>query len=825
MQQEREQKQKEKEEEDKKTRQKLRERFSKASEKRNSPYLQRKQVSAYGIRCDIDKNKIITLYPMYDENETMQNLQEILPEKIDINGRKTDKIFQKGLTTTGLYNVIPHYNSIIDGQLIRISEGYATAASCYESTGCTTPHAVSFSDEAYSTVVPILRRKYPNSHIQICADGSKDPTKESTGITKAKKALKAIGNINCSYVVPIFREGNNKDAEEKLLKDFNDLMIAEGKEEVKAQIEQEPAQTEEDAPKLHEEKGSFRHGNYLVNSNGLYFLKKATSPMGGDKQDSNESVEEEIWISSPIWVKAYLRDSSGENHTLLIKVFDGEKYHTFPLQRTLINKPTELNAILLGLGQNVPVDQTNQKHLQKYLINARPEEKMRCVLKGGWHGDQYVFPDGEVVGEAEKNESVYPLNPDVPKGLKQKGTIEDWLKNVWEICRGNTRLIFSIGVAFSAPCMYLVDEDSGGFNWVGGSSIGKSRCLLAAISVFGSPDFKRSWKNTSNGFEAICALHNDLLLPMDEGGQADPKEIGENIYMFSQGQGKGRMYKDTNARDSKDWRAMLLSTSENGINVLMQDGKKKPKAGQLVRIADIPAEVKEGFGCFESLHGFENGIDGEVFAEKIKSVCREYYGTAGRNFIRAIINHGVDNAKEDLNNLADDFCADVARKYDGQVKRVANRFGLVYASLSLGIKLEVLKGSITDDDVKKAVTTCFQNWLSKRGTTGNMESHSLIQQVEALMIENSDGKFVNISDFVKDDKIRSTLWGCRDGSKYYVFCSAFTEHLCHGYEKDVAIETLIAKNILDPDLAGNQKKINGINTRCYLIDLSGDREL
>ena len=144
---------------------------------------------------------------------------------------------------TGLYNVIPHYNSIIDGQLIRISEGYATAASCYESTRCTTPHVVSFSDEAYSTVVPILRRKYPNSHIQICADGSKDPTLESTGITKAKKALKAIGNINCSYVVPIFREGNNKDAEGKLLKDFNDLMIAEGKEEVKKQLEHIPEST------------------------------------------------------------------------------------------------------------------------------------------------------------------------------------------------------------------------------------------------------------------------------------------------------------------------------------------------------------------------------------------------------------------------------------------------------------------------------------------------------------------------------------------------------------------------------------------------------
>ena len=87
---------------------------------------------------------------------------------------------------------------------------------------------------------------------------------------------------------------------------------------------------------------------------------------------------------------------------------------------------------------------------------------------------------------------------------------------------------------------------------------------------------------------------------------------------------------------------MLLSTAEKGLNTLMQEGKKTPKPGQLVRIADIPASVKNAYGCFEDLHGFENGVDGELFAEQIKSVCREYYGTTGREFIRAIINYGIE---------------------------------------------------------------------------------------------------------------------------------------------------------------------------------------
>ena len=276
---------------------------------------------------------------------------------------------------------------------------------------------------------------------------------------------------------------------------------------------------------LNEKKNRF--GNYIINETGLYY------DQGKDEK------EDIVWISSPIWPEAYLRDKEGENHTLLVKIHDGERNHKVVIPRNIIFKWSELSGVLLDLGQRLPTNQTNQNRFKEFLQNSKPKELMRCVHKAGWHGEQYVFPDGEVIGKALDTESVYPLNKDIPKGLKQKSTHEDWLKNAWTLCANNSRLIFSVGVSLAAPCMYLTDEDSGGFSWVGSSSIGKSRCLAMAISVFGSPDFKRSWKNTSNGFEALCSLHNDLLLPMDEGAQADPKEIGENIYMFSQGQGKG----------------------------------------------------------------------------------------------------------------------------------------------------------------------------------------------------------------------------------------------------------------------------------------------
>lgn len=226
-------------EEEEKTRKKKaeysRERFDNASEKGSCLYLQRKQVGEYGVRFEVRNGETILIIPMRDENGEIQALQEIYPTKRLFIG--SDKPRDKNFTNSvkGLFHVLGEF---IDGQLIRVSEGYATAASCYESTGNTIPHVVSFSDGAYSTIIPILRRKYPNSYIKICADGSKDQEKKGSGIIEAEKALKSIGNINCSYVIPKFYEGNNTNDKGELLKDFNDLMIAEGKEEVKAQIEQ-----------------------------------------------------------------------------------------------------------------------------------------------------------------------------------------------------------------------------------------------------------------------------------------------------------------------------------------------------------------------------------------------------------------------------------------------------------------------------------------------------------------------------------------------------------------------------------------------------------
>jgi putative DNA primase/helicase len=210
------------------------------------------------------------------------------------------------------------------------------------------------------------------------------------------------------------------------------------------------------------------------------------------------------------------------------------------MPRRLVANWTELNQALLDFGMITPTSVSNQKHLQSFLMSVRPEKKLRCVDKAGWHGNQYVFPDGLVIGKGEENESVYPINEICPKGIKQKGTLSEWQEHVLPLCLNNSRLLFSIGVALSSIVLKLIGEEGGGFNFKGRSSIGKTKCLKVSTSVFGSSDYKRSWKTTVNGLEGVCSLYNDSLLPLDEFGQSDAKDVGEMAYMISQGMGKQR---------------------------------------------------------------------------------------------------------------------------------------------------------------------------------------------------------------------------------------------------------------------------------------------
>lgn len=560
------------------------------------------------------------------------------------------------------------------------------------------------------------------------------------------------------------------------------------------------------------EKTKYIIGNYTVNESGLYY---------NPPQQLNEEPKEPIYISSPIYPESYLRDADGKSHSLLIRIFDGEVDHLWAMPRKLIMDWGELSKTLLDLGQIIPTHPANQKLLQNFLMSAKPDKKMRCVDKAGWHGKQYVFPDGEVTGEEEEGESVYPITQVCPEGIRQSGTLKEWQDNVVAICKNNSRMILSLGIAFASPCAELANEDSGGINLKGKSSIGKTRCLMVAVSVFGSPKYQRSWKTTGNALEGICSLYNDALLPLDEFGQADAKEVGDIAYMVSQGQGKGRMRSNSTLQKIKTWRVMVISTGEVGLAEHMQEKNKRARAGQVARFADIPAEITGGYGCFEDIHGEQNGAD---FATRVKDVCGKYYGTASREFIKKLTDN-QEEARRDLKNYIEDFIADNSRGCDGQVARVAGRFGLIYASLALAAKYRVLGGYIRNEEAKEGVTACFNAWLENRGTKGSLETYQTKESVIGKLLEYSDSRFPSLNFSPSEEhKTFQQIWGYKDKTTFYILSEAFKTHICQGENSTEVAKVLHEAGLLGKDKDGKfstSKYIPslGKNARVYPVQI------
>ena len=183
----------------------------------DAAYLHRKGVQGHGVRFS---PKGAVVIPMLDTSARIHGLQFIHAEKRQ--GRDKD-FWPAGLAKTGhFFHVGPQPTSIL-----LVAEGYATAASLFESSGW--PVAVAFDAGNLMPTAQALAKRHKGVKILICADDDY-LTDGNPGISKAQAAALAVGG---EWVAPVF----TKDREGKKITDFNDLHAIEGLHVVRAQVE------------------------------------------------------------------------------------------------------------------------------------------------------------------------------------------------------------------------------------------------------------------------------------------------------------------------------------------------------------------------------------------------------------------------------------------------------------------------------------------------------------------------------------------------------------------------------------------------------------
>lgn len=759
----------------------------------NHPYVIAKGIIPYGAHVEPYGYQNI-IVPIYVDGEIWS------VQRINVGGYKR---FHKGGDKKGGYMDIPAMiDPITPPDTIVICEGWATGCSLHQATSHTTVR-VAFDAGSLMTVAQFTRAQLPNARIILAADDDyRKPT--NVGITSATAAANAVGGIP---VVPKFGDGRGeKDT------DFNDLHQKEGIETVRSQIERvihgNPFPSLDNRPcfVVLDDWYKTTERNYRA---GVYWC--------GLKISRNGDVEGgiEIWVASPLHVRAVTHDNAGNNFGRLLEfrnTVGKNRQWAMPME-LLAGDGTGLRGELLSMGVELDSSGKGRVHLATYLQSQHPKRQILCATQLGWCGDSFVLPD-TVIGDGA-NETIFQSGERSHEEYTTAGTLQGWQEGIAARAVDNQLLMLALSAAFAGALLTPTYSEGGGIHFVGDSSTGKSTLIEAAASVWGGAGFKRSWRSTANGMEGAASMFNDGLLALDEISECDPKDVGAIIYALGNGVGKQRASKSGAARGLTRWKCFIVSSGEKTIETAMLEGGKAIKAGQGVRLLDIP--TAQTYGAWDELHREYNPA---AFSDAIKRSAKEHHGHAGRAFLERLTRDKQDFCArlEALKSSPDFHFTD--GELDGQEKRAAGRFALLAFAGELATEYGITGWK--EGEALEAAHEAFKLWLHGRSGKGNSEQHQIAQQVTAFIDRHGDGRFSNAKETMTPNvQNRAGWWNDGDAGREYWFTPDGLREALKGHDFNRALDVLRGCGALPT--AGSsgknriQKWLGGRNTNIYPI--------
>lgn len=733
-----------------------------AREQGHSPYLLRKGVQGYGVRYLPDGTLLVPMRRAADGAAgELNNLQRIAPAKPTAE-QEARGLREKRFLPGGRKSGLLHWLGQPEGTpVLCLAEGYATAASIHAATG--RPVAVCFDAGNLVNVAKALYPLFPGVGFLVCGDDD-TATAERTGKNPGRvaaaqvlRALRAAGATAGEVFTDAAATGCN---------DFNDLAQARGLDAVAALVgaaaealvapvsiaggvadtadlwPEPPAEPEvmsrhghestAEVPAAPEEESDPADPFFVADGGGqhapgVYFVARDA--------EGNERKPE--WVCAPLRVTARTRTEGAEAWGYLLEFTDPDgnaKTWAMPAQM-LAGEGSEWAGYLRAMGLQMAPGTKARNLLARYVDTRRVRARAICTDRVGWHGGVYVLPSGSI-GQAKDLRYVFQSEGGIDDQYKQRGELEVWRREVAALAAGNSRLMFALCCAFAGPLLRLAGVESGGFQFRGDSSGGKTTALKVAASVFGPPGYMQRWRTTDNALEATAVQHSDSLLILDEFGQLDPKVAGECAYMLANEQEKGRATRGGLAKRRRTWRLLFLSSGELGLGDHMRQAGKEMRAGQEVRFVDVPLDAGAGMGGLECLHDFDSA---QALAEGITQRAARHYGMAGRSWVEWLAERWA-TLPDELGALIERHKSDMVPEAAAQqVFRVGNRFAVVAVAGELATQAGITGWRA--GEAAAAVRACFRAWLGARGHMDNGEEAAMLRQVKAWLEKNGDALF------------------------------------------------------------------------------------
>lgn len=548
-----------------------------------------------------------------------------------------------------------------------------------------------------------------------------------------------------------------------------------------------------------------------------------------EKFSDSQRMPERIKICSEIRVLAKTRNADSGAWGLLLEWKDPDhktKRWACP-RELLVGDAQALRRELAANGLEFGTAKRGVDRFEEFLSTWPIQNRATCVEKIGWCKEAFVTPRRVFAPKGAQDVVVYQSASATKPIFSTSGTLDGWKNSVAELATGNSRFVFAISAAFAGPLLRFQGSggDSGGFNIRGTSSSGKTTALRCAASVYGSTNFVRQWRATANGLEAIAEAHNDCLLILDELAQIDPSVAGECAYLLANGTGKNRMTKALSAPPPKEWRLLFLSAGELSLSEHMLEAGRKSKAGQELRLADLPADAGMGMGVVEQLHGFNSS--GEL-VNRLRELSAKQYGTAGEAWLEWLVSQTGSNLSERVSARVKSWVAEMAAICpSGKAARVLMRFGLVAVAGELATEAGITGWQ--PGEAWRACQTCARAWWSTQEWMLQREEDRILEQVRSF-IEIHSSSFSDFDTAESENHIPNRLGFRRHvvpsfGEPYFewlIFPAAWRSEVCKGWDASHVARVLLAEGCLIPSNNGDYTKgartpLGGSVRRFYTI--------
>lgn len=511
-------------------------------------------------------------------------------------------------------------------------------------------------------------------------------------------------------------------------------------------------------------------------NDGIYWITPKVD------KETGEIINTEAWLCSPLEIAGAGSDSARQRFLILRWKIPG---HSATVTRALpwedIGDREGWRTLKNG-GVSVTTKPSLRATLADWLQRSASGREWLISHAAGWHNGAYIMPDGDVIGHSDIP-LLFSGRSAAACGYAVSGTPESWRDSVGRLTGGNPSMMLGVATALAAPLIGLVGAEGFGVHLFAQSSAGKTTTANIASSLYGEPDALRlTWYGTALGIANEAEAHNDGLLPLDEVGQgSSAKDVATSAYTLFNGYGKLQGAKEGGNRDLKRWRTVAISTGEMDIETFLSAGGLKVKAGQLVRLLNLPMEKSLAH------HEYQNG---KQHASALKEAYQANHGAAGREWIKWLAGHQQE-ARQAVKSAQERWRGLIPADYGEQVHRVSERFAILEAALVLGRHIT----GWSEQESRDAIQHSFNAWIKEFGT-GNREHQQIVEQAEAFLNAFGMSHFAPVDYDPQSLPIRE-LFGYRDRGThvddpmlFYVLPAPFKCEVSKGFNKDAVAKTL-----------------------------------